>query len=286
MAHLSREQCSQYEQAGYLILPGVLDATDLEPIKCVLSEHVDREARHYVEAGQLDDLYADLPFEKRLAAVYGPLDRQSIGWNKQIFSKPIYDFGMQSKILDIAESLVGPELQFNGDYWVRTKLPGEAMTTLPWHQDSGYYGGKVDFQILSLWIPLVDVDTTNGCLQVIPGSHKWGLLPTKENELGHREPVDDIEARGEIVTLPMKAGDIFAFHDLTFHRSQMNHSDHIRWSIDLRYSEIGKPLDWLFRACMNGFVARSRENPDQVDSWAAWQAKRAAAVAARAKALA
>ena len=91
---------------------------------------------------------------------------------------------------------------------------------------------------------------------------------------GHHIPTEDIEYRGEIGTLPMKAGDIFAFHNLTFHGSLMNQSDDIRWSTDLPYSETGRPLEWLFKAGLNGFMARSHGHPETVDSRVDWQAKR------------
>lgn len=277
MTRLTREQCGFYEENGYLIIDGALTPEDLAPARRAIEAQVEREAIRLKEEGEITDLHEHLPFTRRLIKVYSERPRKSIGWNREVFSKDLYDFGMNPAILAIAESLVGPELQFNGDYWVRTKLPGERVTTFPWHQDSGYYGDPTEFHILSLWIPLLDVDEYNGCMQVIPQSHRWGLRDVARDEDGHHVPVDDIESKGQVVTLPMKAGDIFAFHNLTFHRSLMNHSPDIRWSIDLRYSEIGQPLKWLFKAGLNGFIARSRRHPDTVDSWEAWQAKRAEA---------
>ena len=134
--------------------------------------------------------------------------------------------------------------------------------------------------ILSLWIPLVDVNEVNGCMQMMPGSHRWGLLPAMDDGDGHLQPREEIEKRGQCVAATMEVGDVLAFHNLTFHRSTMNRSDSIRWSIDLRYSAIGVPLDWLFKNCINGFVARSRSNPGQVDSWEDWRVQRAAAIMA------
>ena len=120
-------------------------------------------------------------------------------WNREVFSRELYDFGMIPGILELAESILGPEIQFNGDYWVRSKLPHESLTTYPWHQDSGYYGAATEkHHILSLWIPLVDVDEVNGCLQMMPGSHRWGLLPTMSDGGGHLQPREDIEERGRV----------------------------------------------------------------------------------------
>ncbi|MBI4552332.1 MAG: phytanoyl-CoA dioxygenase family protein [Candidatus Latescibacteria bacterium] len=284
MALLSQTQVRFYEDNGYLVIPAVLQDNELEPVRRVITEQVDREARQLYAEGQITDLHEDASFTRRLMEVYHGLKRRSIGWNKEVFSQEIYDLGMHPAILDIAESLVGPEIQFNGDYWVRTKLPNETVTTFPWHQDSGYYGDPTEpYHLLSLWLPLVDVDEHNGCLQVIPGSHRWGLQPVGRDEDGHHRPTEDIETRGRVETLPMKAGDMFAFHNLTFHRSLMNQSDGIRWSIDLRYSAIGVPLEWLFKAGLNGFIAQSAAHPALVDSWEGWQAKRRMAEAARSR---
>ncbi len=277
MSLLSSQQRQRYEEDGYLIIPNLLNDRDLAPVRRAIMRHVDQEAKRLSSEGEIKDLHERLPFTRRLKEVYRSLNKRTIGWNQEVFSEEIYDFGVHRAILDVSEVLVGPEIQFNGDYWVRTKLPGETVTTFPWHQDSGYYGDPTEFHILSLWIPLMDVDEHNGCMQVLPGSHRWGLRPVDSDDEGHHIPTEDIESRGEIVTLPMKAGDIFACHNLTFHRSLMNQSDDIRWSIDLRYIEIGRPLEWLFKAGLNGFIARSHEHPETVDSWVDWQAKRRAA---------
>lgn len=279
MALLTHEQCQFYQDNGYLVISKVLSDSDLDPVRRVIADQVDREARQLYAEGTVTDLHEEDPFTRRLIEVYRGLKRRSIGWNKEVFSNEIYDLGTHPAILDIAESLVGPEIQFNGDYWVRTKLPNETVTTFPWHQDSGYYGDPTEsYHLLSLWLPLVDVDDHNGCMQVIPGSHQWGLRPVTRDEDGHHMPLEDVESRGRIETLPMKVGDVFAFHNLTYHRSLMNQSDEIRWSIDLRYSAPEVPLVWLAKAGLNGFIACSKAHPGTVDSWEAWQARRGVVV--------
>lgn len=281
MEKLSQDTVNDYERDGFVIVRGLLQDSDLDPVRRVIASQVDREARVLKNAGVIADLFEDAPFERRIYEVYKNIKRNSGNWNQEVFSRELYDFGTHPAILDLVELLLGPEIQFNGDYFVRSKLPNETRSTYPWHQDSGYYGdGTEQAHLLSLWIPLVDVDEVNGCMKMMPGSHKWGLLSAMDDGDGHLKPREDIEKRGQSVPAVMNAGDVIAFHNLTFHRSTMNSSDSIRWSIDLRYSAIGVPLDWLFRECINGFVARSRSNPGQVDSWEEWETKRAAAIAA------
>lgn len=281
MQKLGLDSVREYERDGFVIVRGLLQDRDLEPVRGVIAAQVDREARKLKSAGAIADLHEGAPFERRLSEVYKGIKRDSGNWNQEVFSRELYDFGTHPAILDLAELLLGPEVQFNGDYWVRSKLPDETASTYPWHQDSGYYAEGTEQQhILSLWIPLVAVDEVNGCMKMMPGSHEWGLLPKMDDGHGHLKPREEIENRGQAVAGIMKAGDVMAFHNLTFHRSTMNRSDSIRWSIDLRYSAIGVPLDWLFEYCINGFLARSRSNPGQVDSWEGWRTKREAAIAA------
>jgi phytanoyl-CoA hydroxylase len=275
MEVLPEQYRNAYQADGYVLVPGLVPNEALEPVRRAIADTVDQLARQRHAAGEIDQLYEDAPFEQRLAYIYQNATNKSMGWNREVFSKAIYDLLTHPNLLALAESLLGPEVTVNGDYWVRTKLPGERLTTLPWHQDSGYYGTQTAPEhILSVWLPLVDVDEHNGCMQFIPGSHRWGLLPTAKDEDRHNIPTEDVEARGRVETLRMQVGDGVAFHNLTFHRSLMNSSDAIRWSIDLRYSPTGTPTDWLAKMGLFGFVARSRAHPESVESWETWHARR------------
>ena len=267
---------TRYEADGYVLVPGLLPNEALEPIRQAIAETVDQIAERCYAAGEITQRYEDAPLSRRLAYIYQhATTKKSMGWNREVFSKAIYDLVTHPRLLALAEALVGPEVTVNGDYWVRTKLPNESLTTLPWHQDSGYYGAQTAPEhILSVWAPLVDVDEHNGCMQFLPGSQRWGLLPTAKDNDRHNIPTEEIETRGRVETLRMKVGDVVAFHNLTFHRSLMNSSPDIRWSIDLRYSPTGTPTDWLSKMGLFGFVARSRAQPESVEPWSTWHARR------------
>ena len=89
--------------------------------------------------------------------------------------------------------------------------------------------------MVSLSIPLVDVAEDNGCLYVIPGSHKWNLLKGQRGADNKVHTLEGVEQRGQPVALPMVPGDILLFSNLTFHTSKLNSSNSVRWSVDLRY---------------------------------------------------
>jgi ectoine hydroxylase-related dioxygenase (phytanoyl-CoA dioxygenase family) len=73
--------------------------------------------------------------------------------------------------------------------------------------------------------------------------------------------------RKEIVPLPLAAGGAILFNDRFIHSSTANNSNHVRWSVDLRYQPVDQDPMPRHGA---GFLARSREHPERVatlDDW-------------------
>lgn len=266
-----------FVEDGYEVVKGVLSSEDLEPLRWVIAKEVDRHTNELYAQGKITDTFADLPLSTRWAEVCKMHKQKAFGWNNEVFSKEIYDLYANPRLLDYVETIIGAEIQVNGDFSVRPKLPNEDWTTLPWHQDGFYYGGKdaasKDFIILSIWVPLVDVDEKNGCLQVIPGSHEWELISDYvKTPIGHLECAEDVEARGKAISVEMKAGDLLVFNQFMFHRSLPNRSDEIRWSIDLRFSPADQPYTWHgnpnYDKICPCFVARSKMKP--ITPWEDW----------------
>jgi ectoine hydroxylase-related dioxygenase (phytanoyl-CoA dioxygenase family) len=270
---LNAQQKQQFADEGYVVVPGLLSEEILEPVRRAIAAGVERQAQQLYAGGRIRSLYREESFNRRLAVLQREVDEDLGIWNREVFSRAIYDLHVHPPLLDAVEGLIGPEITVNGDYWVRPKIPGGKIITYPWHQDSAYYGpASLTIPILTVWVPLVDVDARNGCLKVLPGSHTWGLRPTR-SEGPHLVPTEDVEAMGAPILLTMRVGDVVIFSRFTFHGSLMNRSEEVRWSIDLRYSPTGPDMAWLFDR-FPGFVARSRSNPERVDSWEAWRAYR------------
>ena len=95
------------------------------------------------------------------------------------------------------------------------------------------------------WIPLIDINKELGALEVLPGSHLEGLLPTEEDEWFRHVSADSID-EGQFVPLEVGAGDLVVFSAFLVHRSGNNRSESIRWSMHYRYNDAADPT-WIER---------------------------------------
>ncbi len=226
---------STYQQDGYQLVPQAIPQADLQPLRDRISQQVAIEAQNLLDEGKIDDLYEDLPFGQRLAALHANDELQSRGHSVPAFDPELHAIINHPAIVDAVEPYLGPNISFI-DYLVRPKMPGSERTAFPLHQDSQYYGkASQHAHTVTVWIPLVDVDEVNGCLFVIPGSNHWELIGSARDENSNMRSFEDPEARGTPVPVPMKTGDILLFSNMTFHGSKVNRSEAVRWSTDIRY---------------------------------------------------
>lgn len=277
---LSAEQVGFYEREGYVVCEGVLDDGDLAPAQEAMSGKVDQIAAGLVADGLVSDPLVDEPFETRLARLFDGLeDRHFLkygrGWRDRL---PGYYFLMSNpKILDLVESLIGPEIFANPVYNVRPKVPRVAAGAVPWHQDKSYWPDANANPVITVWIPLVDATAENGCLHVIPRTQDKQVLTFHAETYsgtGYTE-VDQEPLRtalkSRVRALPARKGTAILFNDRLIHSSTANQSDHVRWSVDLRYQPTEQ--DRMPQHGV-GFLARSYSHPDRVATLDDWLAER------------
>ncbi|MGH2346706.1 MAG: phytanoyl-CoA dioxygenase family protein, partial [Chloroflexota bacterium] len=115
--------------------------------------------------------------------------------------------------------------------------------------------------ILTVWLPLNEATIENGCLQVIPRSHRGELEPHCPTDRGAAIP-DVVVANRGAIPVPMQPGSVLLMHQRTIHSSLDNKTpDQVRISLDLRYQPIGQPTG---RPAFPGFTARSAAHSDLV----------------------
>ena len=241
---LSPEQMHQWENDGYLLLKDVIPESAINGVRDSFARVVEGIIRELKKDKIIEDEGVELPFETRFARVAGEhANRFGRSWRNQVATPEVFDIHHAPRLVDTIGQLTGTDVIGHPVFNARPKLPGQQLTVVPWHQDSGYFGTvSEDSLIPTTWIPLVPVDETNGCLQVVAGSHRLGVIDhrTEEREGRFLEVLDELVDDSCIFTCPMEIGDALVFHNLTLHRSLPHTtSEIVRWAIDIRYLRDG-----------------------------------------------
>ncbi|WP_054024869.1 phytanoyl-CoA dioxygenase family protein [Bacillus sp. FJAT-28004] len=111
----------------------------------------------------------------------------------------------------------------------------------PWHQDHPLWPVIQPADLVSAWVALDDAVIENGCMWMVPGSHKWGdhqkyLASTPDFKPYHRKP--ELLPEGavvEAVPFEIKKGQVGYHHSLTWHGSPNNRSELKRRAIAVHY---------------------------------------------------
>jgi phytanoyl-CoA hydroxylase len=118
-------------------------------------------------------------------------------------------------------------------YWEQAvSKPPQARTELPWHQDNGYTP-LVPEEYVTCWLALDDAELENGCLWVIPGSHRQGTLAHHNGAGPFRVGHDGPDTDG--VPVPVARGSVLVFSSLLMHRSGPNVTDRQRRAWIIQY---------------------------------------------------
>jgi ectoine hydroxylase-related dioxygenase (phytanoyl-CoA dioxygenase family) len=314
MGGLSTDQVNRFRDAGYLVVPGLLnDATVVAPIIADFEDRLDAIVAERVARGDLAPAPGDLPFADRVKWLYRESKdifaqnfnisvpaRAGIPADTPIFlPESVFAALHDPDLLDAVETLIGPEISINPIQHVRIKPPqalverstvgtvnaavginkhNGLVSRTPWHQDNAVCTPDADAtEMLTVWFPLTSASVEKGCLQVVPGSHTSGLRAHYRQE-SNREITLSALPDVEPVALPMEPGDVLFLHRQTCHASLPNRGDTVRWSLDLRFHPTGQPSG---RAALPSFVARSRRDPaNEVRDIGAWRAGWRSAIAA------
>lgn len=133
------------------------------------------------------------------------------------------------RMLAFVESELGPDVSlFHAKLIMKASGSGG---DIPWHQDFSYWDRESPSPMhLNCMLYIDDADEQNGCLQVIPGSHRTGVRPHAEGT-GHAAFTLSLEAdTSRAVSLPGRAGTAIFFGPLIAHGSGVNRSQRDRRS--------------------------------------------------------
>ena len=145
-------------------------------------------------------------------------------------SAAFHDLLWNPAFVAAASQLLGGPVRFWHDQ-LFCKPPRQGGV-VAWHQDYSYWTRTEPMAHLTCWIALDDATRENGCLQYVPGSHRWTLLP-KPALAGSMDALDSVltpEQRADFrpIAIELARGEATFHHPLMVHGSLANVSDRPR----------------------------------------------------------
>ena len=152
----------------------------------------------------------------------------------------IWRLATDGRILDIIEAFIGRDILLLSTHFFCKYPDPQADKFVAWHQDVTYWGLEPPIA-LTAWVAIDDSEIANGCMRVIPGTHRTGIAPHAKSaaegnllsinqEIPH-EYVDETRA----VDLELEAGQISVHDGHLFHASNPNRSERRRCGLTLRF---------------------------------------------------
>lgn len=212
--HATPEQVQFYADQGYLKFGRIFAAEEMDTLR----DHV-------------DDMIAALPAGKRPEEMDVPH-----------FEDPwLFRYLADERVLDIIEDFIGPDIVLWSSHFIaKPRGNGRAV---PWHTDGAYWNKRLDpMEVITLWLAVDESTVENGCMRVIPGSHRkfrahidsYQAVARAENVFHARIPPEMIE-EDLAVNLDLAIGEC-SFHDAwTIHGSNPNMSEKRRCGYTMRY---------------------------------------------------
>jgi hypothetical protein len=215
---LDEQDIRRYRDQGYLIPPYRLEPALLQQLQQTL-----------------DQLIRDNPGvrpEKLVSAHIEGLNDEGVTGSQRFL-----ELAMHPPIVDMVEQLIGPDVVLWGCH-VFCKPAGEGYET-PWHQD-GHYWPIRPLATCTVWVALEPSTRDNGCLRVIPGSHRDHRLHPHLHEdrtdltLTQRMADGTFDVK-QAADLELQPGQM-SLHDVYMvHGAEANRSGQRRTGVALRY---------------------------------------------------
>jgi len=149
----------------------------------------------------------------------------------------VCELALHPAVLDAIERVLGSDILIWNTHWF-PKFPRD-RSYVSWHQDAAYWGLRPPL-VTTAWISLTPSTRANGCLQVLPGSHRGELMPQNEtfapdNMLSRGQEIAVEIDPAKTVSLELNPGEFSLHHIGIAHGSGPNTSDSARIGLAVRY---------------------------------------------------
>mgnify|MGYP002639932818 FL=1 len=233
---ITDQDVASYHSNGFLIVPGLASAEDVEALRAD-TVRICRGEYPHPRLEVMDSSLNDDEVLRHFLCIHFPHKVSPV-----MLERGVQHPGMAA----VLQRIIGPDVKCMQSM-LFVKPPG--FQGQAWHQDEIYIPTR-DRSLTGGWIALDDATIENGCLYVIPGSHKWALYDQRphdnSDEFDFAPESHGFDEAGEI-PVEVKAGDAVFFNGYLLHRSRRNRSQVYRRVLVNHYMNAWSRLPWQLR---------------------------------------
>jgi phytanoyl-CoA hydroxylase len=227
-------ELAAFQEQGYLVINNAFTSEEVEAALAGL---------RYLISGENPE-FTGVMFEHQAAGV--PIESLSTEEKQDYVRKFMwfvnYDDRLKAlsehpKLIKLVTQLIGETPLLFQD--MALLKPPKIGREKPWHQDHAYFELPLNAKVVGVWIALDEATVDNGCMVIIPGSHRkgpvihfkrrdWQICDTQVNNYG-------------AVAVPLKPGGCLLFHSLIHHGTPANDSSQRRRAVQYHYRPESAP---------------------------------------------
>ena len=220
-AHLAR-----YREQGWFTLPRLLVESEVEAACREITRIVD---------GEVTGEEKMIQWEPRVLSGEVTAESSELAVRK-LFHVAVHndffrDLAFHPRLVAIAQALLGDDV-----FLAQTMLlmkPPHVSTEKVWHQDNAYFRLSPS-DIFGFWIALDEATVENGCMHVVSGSHRRGIV--EHDGTGDLYSLTETPPPESVTPVPLSPGDALIFHGELFHYTPENRTDRRRRGIQYHYA--------------------------------------------------
>ncbi|MHC3439529.1 phytanoyl-CoA dioxygenase family protein [Natrialbaceae archaeon A-gly3] len=241
---LTDNEFEQYQTDGYVVVEDALSPETVDRVKTRLREYTHGDRKPETFQRQLEPRVerGELEVEEEGDAV-----RKFEGLGMVEADDVFAEVANDETIVSVAQQLLGPNLKL-----LRSATmfkPPNIGSEKGYHQDAAYYPIH-PMDHVTVWIALDEATRENGCMNVVPGGHKAGILGHEAVEYDTDIVIAEKDYdEDDAVAVPMDAGSALFTHCLTPHYTAPNTTDDWRRALIMAYmrsrSRFSKPEEEL-----------------------------------------
>lgn len=222
MSTIDDEQWAEFDRNGFVSLGHIVSADDAAKLAARADDLLSGKVLRPNVQFQLDTggAYDDLPAAVDKLAEPTLLYRKIQGLEHDDLFRKVLDLPV---VREVCDRMYGVHASISIFRAMIMNKPAGQGTILPWHQDGGDVWGLDRDPLVTLWLAIDPATLSNGCVEVIPGSHRLGVLTSDGSTLTEERAAQHCPP-DRVVPMLAGAGEMFLLHNWTIHRSGVNPS--------------------------------------------------------------